>query len=144
MRRLAPLLLLVSAGCAQIGLQARPVPMNHREVRLSSGVTCEDLFLGEGIAASRGDEVELDYTLWLEDGTRIDSTLDRGVPETIVLGEGPIRGLDEGLVGIQAGGRRKLRVPPALGYGKEGVEGFVPPDATLVFEVHVLGVNHPR
>lgn len=142
MRCLALALLVLASGCAQIGLQARPVPMNHREVRLSSGVVYEDLFLGSGVAASRGDRVELDYTLWLADGTRVDSTLDRGVPELITLGEAPVRGLDEGLVGIQSGGRRKLRVPPALGYGKEGIEGLIPPDAALVFEVHVLAVRN--
>lgn len=141
MRLAALLLLLPTAACAQIGLQARPVPMNHREVRLSSGVTYEELFLGRGVAASRGDALEIDYTLWLADGTRVDSTLDRGVPLRMTIGEAPVRGLDEGLVGMQAGGRRKITVPPELGYGKEGVEDLIPPDATLVFEVHVITVG---
>lgn len=138
MRRLALAPLFLVAGCAQIGLQPRPVPMNHREVRLSSGVVYEDLFVGHGIAASDGDRLEVDYTLWLVDGTRVDSTLDRGVPEWWKVGEAPVRGLDSALVGLQSGGRRKITVPPELGYGKAGIEDWIPPDATLVFEVHVL------
>lgn len=131
------------ASCAQIGLRARPVPMNHREVELSSGVKVEDLFIGQGPAATAGDRLLLDYTVWLSDGTRVDSTLDRGVPETIAIGTAPVRGLDDGLVGMQAQGRRRITVPPELAYGSDGVEDMIPPDATLVFEVHVLEVESP-
>ena len=132
---------LACASCTQIGLQSRPVPMNHRMVELSSGVRVEDLFIGHGPAATNGDKLLLDYTVWLEDGTRVDSTLDRGVPETIAIGKAMVRGLDDGLIGMQAEGRRRITVPPELGYGSEGVEDLVPPDATLVFEVHVLEVG---
>lgn len=132
--------LLGFASCAQIGLQQRPVDLHHRSVELSCGVTYEDLFVGHGPAATRGDELELDYTLWLADGTRVDSTLDRGVPMTIKIGAAPVRGLDDGLVGMQAEGRRKITVPPQLGYGADGVEELIPPDSTLVFEVHVVAV----
>lgn len=142
-RALAALTVLVLplASCAQIGLQARPVAMNHRAVELSCGVSYEDLFVGRGPAATRGDELELDYTLWLADDTRVDSTLDRGVPVRMTIGEAPVRGLDDGLVGMQAGGRRKITVPPELGYGSDGVEELIPPDATLVFEVHVVALT---
>jgi len=140
--RALPLVLLL-AGCAQIGLQDRRVPMNHREVLLSSGVRYEDLFHGHGPAATLGDVVELDYTLWLEDGTRVDSTLDRGVPVEMRIGSAPVRGLDEALIGMQAEARRRITVPPELGYGKEGVEDLIPPYATLVFEVHVVSVSRP-
>ena len=129
------------AACAQIGLQHRPVPMSHREVTTSSGVTFEDEFLGSGPAAMMGDELRLDYTLWLEDGTRIDSTLDRGVPEPMRIGQAPVKGLNDGLVGMQPEGRRRIVVPPELGYGARGVEGMIPPNAKLVFEVHVLEVR---
>lgn len=142
MRCVSALLLAGLASCAQIGLQQRPVEMHHRAVELSSGVTYEDLFVGHGPAATRGDELELDYTLWLADGTRVDSTLDRGVPMHMKIGEAPVRGLDDGLVGMQTEGRRKITVPPELGYGADGVEDLIPPDATLVFEVHVVAVAH--
>lgn len=131
------------ASCAQIGLQARPVAMNHRSVQLSCGVEYEDLFLGHGPAATRGDSLELDYTLWLADGTRVDSTLDRGVPVTMKIGEAPVRGLDDGLTGIQVEGRRRITVPPELGYGAEGVEDMIPPNSKLVFEVHVVAIQRP-
>lgn len=129
------------AACAQIGLQNRPVPMGHREVTTSSGVTYEDEFLGSGPAAMIGDEVEVDYTLWLENGTRVDSTLDRGQPVPMRIGEAPVKGLDHGLIGMQPQGRRRIQVPPELGYGAQGVEGMIPPNARLVFEIHVLAVK---
>ena len=141
MRAVALAACLLTTACAQIGFQQRPVRANHREVRLSSGVVYEELSLGQGVAATRGDRVELDYTLWLAGGTRVDSTLDRGVPIWITIGEAQVRGLDQGLVGMQAGGRRKIRVPAELGYGKEGVEDMIPPDAELVFEVHLLTIG---
>lgn len=134
---------LATSSCAQIGLRARPVAMNHREVELSSGVKVEDLFIGRGPAATAGDRLLLDYTVWLSDGTRVDSTLDRGVPETISIGSAPVRGLDDGLVGMQSEGRRRITIPPELAYGSDGVEDMIPPDATLVFEVHVLEVGAP-
>lgn len=134
-------LFVLFPACAQIGLQARPVPMNHRQVRLSSGVIYEDLFVGSGVAATHGDVLEIDYTLWLAGETRIDSTLDRGVPEKVRIGEAVVKGLDDGLVGMQLGGRRRITVPPELGYGRAGLEDLIPPDATLVFEVHVVGVG---
>ena len=141
MRR-ALLLLLLCSGCRHIGLQPRPVAMNHREVKLSSGVVYEDLFVGSGVCATRGDVLEIDYTLWLEDGTRVDSTLDRGVPEPVRIGEAYVKGLDDGLVGMQVGGRRRILVPPDLGFGSAGLEvPFVPPNATLVFEVHVVSTG---
>jgi FKBP-type peptidyl-prolyl cis-trans isomerase len=142
--RLAVILLLLCSACRHIGLQPRPVSTNHREVRLTSGVVYEDLFLGSGDAATLGDTLEIDYTLWLEDGTRVDSTLDRGVPEPVRIGEAYVKGLDDGLVGIQVGGRRRILVPPELGFGSEGLEvPFVPPNATLVFEVHVVAAAQP-
>lgn len=137
------LAVLALAGCQFLGLQQRPVAVERGQVRSARGVELTDLFLGQGAAAGTGDKVLLDYTLWLEDGTRIDSTLDRGVPVTVVIGEAFVRGLDDGLMGLCGGGRRRITVPPELGYGAEGVPGLVPPDATLVFDVHALEVR-PR
>lgn len=137
MRR-ALLLATLTVSCAHIGLQQRPVAVARGTVRTSSGVTYEELFRGTGPAAQKGDTVTFDYTVWLADGERIDSTLDRGVPLTVAIGNAPVRGLDEGLVGMQAGGRRKLSVPPELGYGVTGVQDLIPPNASLVFEVHLI------
>jgi FKBP-type peptidyl-prolyl cis-trans isomerase len=86
-------------------------------------------------------EVIFEYTVWLQDGTRVDSTYDRGVAITVQLGNAPLRAWDEGLVGIQAHGRRRMTVPPELAYGAKGVEGMIPPDATLVIEVLALDVE---
>lgn len=135
---LAILVTALSASCAHIGLQARPVAVERGTVRTSTGVTYEELFRGTGPEARKGDMVTFDYTVWLENGERVDSTLDRGVPLTLAIGTAPVRGLDEGLVGMQAGGRRKLVVPPELGYGEKGVPDLIPPNAPLVFEVHLI------
>lgn len=102
----------------------------------------EDLVVGEGQAAAIGDTVTVDYTGWLEDGTKFDSSLDRGEPFSFTLGaDEVIRGWDFGVEGMQVGGKRKLTIPPELGYGASGAGEVIPPNATLVFEVELLSVN---
>jgi len=135
---------LLLGSCAQIGLHPRPVHIPHGEVVTTTGVRYADLFVGMGPAAIMGDELVLDYTVWLEEGARVDSTLDRGVPITVRLGEAPVKGLDDGLLGMQPKGRRRIVIPPKLAYGSRGVEDMIPPDATLVYEVHVLEVRRPE
>jgi FKBP-type peptidyl-prolyl cis-trans isomerase len=130
--------LALAAGCRQLSLQAKPVDVHSEEVSTESGVRYEDRVLGEGEPAAHGDQVQIDYTVWLESGERVDSTLDRGVPITVKIGEAPIKGLDEGLVGMRCKGHRRLVIPSELAYGKEGVEGLFPPDANLVFEVTLV------
>jgi FKBP-type peptidyl-prolyl cis-trans isomerase len=132
------------AGCKHFDLQQRPAPVDRDEIRTTRGVTYKDLFRGQSACAGIGDEVLLDYTLFLQDGTRVDSTLDRGVPVRVVIGDAFVRGLDDGLFGICPGGRRRITVPPDLGYGEQGVPGLVPPHATLVFEVHAIEVHPGR
>lgn len=132
---------LALESCGVLGLGPRKLQVEHKEGELASGVHFEDLFLGRGERAKLGDTLTVDYTLWLADGTRVDSTLDRGVPIPMKVGEALVRGLDEGLVGMQTDGRRKVTVPPELGYGAEGVPDMIPPNSTLVFEVHVLEVQ---
>jgi FKBP-type peptidyl-prolyl cis-trans isomerase FkpA len=106
-----------------------------------SGLKIEDLALGEGDPAAAGQRVVVHYTGWLTDGRKFDSSLDRNEPFEFPLGAGRvIRGWDEGVVGMQVGGRRKLTVPPHLGYGAHGAGGVIPPNATLVFEVELLRV----
>jgi peptidylprolyl isomerase len=88
--------------------------------------------------------VTFEYTVWLEDGTRVDATSDRGVAITVTLGQAPLKAWDEGLVGIQPQGRRRLLVPSDLAYGSKGVPGMVPPNAVLVIEVLALEVARPE
>jgi peptidylprolyl isomerase len=133
---------LVLAACKHIGLEDRPMPVTHSSATTTSGLVYEDQFLGQGLEARTGDDVTFEYTVWLQDGTRVDSTYDRGVAITVRLGSGPLRAWDEGLVGVRPQGRRRLVVPPELAYGSKGVEGMVPPNATLVIEVLVLEVVH--
>ena len=101
----------------------------------------EELSVGEGVEAVVGKKVSVHYTGWLTDGTKFDSSLDRNDPFDFALGRGQvIRGWDEGVVGMKVGGKRKLTIPPEMGYGARGAGGVIPPNATLVFEVELLGV----
>ena len=107
-----------------------------------SGLKYEDLAEGEGAEATAGQQVTVHYTGWLTDGTKFDSSLDRNQPFSFALGKGQvIRGWDEGVAGMKVGGKRKLTIPPQLGYGARGAGGVVPPNATLVFEVELLEVR---
>ena len=107
-----------------------------------SGLIIEELVLGEGTVAAAGQSVTVHYTGWLTSGTKFDSSKDRDDPFVFPLGAGRvIRGWDEGVQGMQVGGTRKLTIPPELGYGARGAAGVIPPDATLVFEVELLGIG---
>lgn len=128
-------------GCRQLRLEPTPMPVHRASADTTSGLAYSEIFVGTGPAAHTGDEVTFEYTVWLEDGTRVDSTFDRGVAITVEIGKAPLRAWDEGLVGIQPQGRRRLVVPPELAYGEEGVEGMIPPGATLVIEVLALEVK---
>jgi FKBP-type peptidyl-prolyl cis-trans isomerase FkpA len=106
-----------------------------------SGLIIEDVTVGEGAAAATGQKVTVHYTGWLTNGTQFDSSKDRNDPFVFPLGGGRvIKGWDEGVQGMKVGGKRKLTIPPALGYGARGAGGAIPPNATLVFEVELLGV----
>ncbi len=107
-----------------------------------SGLKYEDLVIGEGDEAAAGSTVVVHYTGWLADGTKFDSSIDRNDPFSFPLGGGRvIRGWDEGVSGMCIGGRRKLTVPPQLGYGATGAGGVIPPNATLVFQVELLEIQ---
>lgn len=102
----------------------------------------QELVAGTGDEAKPGDKVTVNYTGWLTDGTKFDSSLDRNEPFVFRLGAGQvIQGWDQGVAGMHVGGKRKLTIPSRLGYGSRGAGGVIPPDATLVFEVELLKVN---
>ena len=108
----------------------------------ASGLAIDEITIGEGAPATAGKRVTVHYTGWLTDGTKFDSSKDRNDPFVFGLGQGQvIRGWDEGVQGMKVGGKRKLTIPPALGYGARGAGGVIPPNATLVFEVELLGVG---
>ena len=108
----------------------------------ASGLKYEDVKQGTGEVATAGKNVSVHYTGWLTDGKKFDSSKDRGQPFEFPLGGGRvIKGWDEGVQGMKVGGVRKLTIPASLGYGSRGAGGVIPPDATLVFEVELLGVR---
>lgn len=110
-------------------------------ITTTSGLQYEELQAGEGALAEPGQHVTVHYTGWLTDGTKFDSSKDRNDPFQFHLGAGQvIRGWDEGVAGMKVGGKRKLTIPPELGYGARGAGGVIPPNAVLVFEVELLGV----
>ena len=113
-----------------------------RETVTPTGLKYVDLEVGEGAEAVSGKAVEVHYTGWLENGTKFDSSLDRQEPFTFRLGAGEvIEGWDQGVAGMKVGGKRKLTIPPDLGYGDQGAGGVIPPGATLIFEVELLGMQ---
>jgi peptidylprolyl isomerase/FKBP-type peptidyl-prolyl cis-trans isomerase FkpA len=102
----------------------------------------EDSKVGTGAEAVAGKSVTVHYTGWLTNGTKFDSSKDHGQPFSFQLGAGQvIKGWDQGVAGMKVGGVRKLTIPPSLAYGANGAGGVIPPNATLVFEVELLGVN---
>ena len=111
-------------------------------IKTPSGLTIEDLVVGTGDAANAGQKVSVHYTGWTTDGKKFDSSKDRGQAFIFSLGRGEvIRGWDEGVAGMKVGGKRKLTIPPDLGYGARGAGAVIPPNATLLFEVELLAVR---
>jgi FKBP-type peptidyl-prolyl cis-trans isomerase len=111
-------------------------------VTTTSGLMIEEMTEGTGDEARSGADVTVHYTGWLTDGRKFDSSHDRRDPFSFALGRGNvIAGWDEGVAGMKVGGKRKLTIPPNLGYGARGAGGVIPPNATLVFEVELLAVD---
>lgn len=125
---------LTSAGAAEL--------REGKIVTSASGLKYLDLVVGKGASPVKGQPVTVHYTGTLENGKKFDSSVDRGRPFTFVIGVGQvIKGWDEGVMGMKVGGRRKLIIPPQLGYGARGVGGVIPPNATLLFDVELLDVG---
>lgn len=122
---------------------ARELEVNVEALtRTASGLQYQDLVVGDGIEAVAGNAVVVHYTGWLVDGTKFDSSVDSGRPFSFTLGAGEvISGWDEGVAGMRVGGKRKLVVPPDLGYGAAGYPSVIPRSATLVFDVELLEVQ---
>src|ERR1700752_5403958 len=113
-----------------------------------ASLSIEDLVVGQGDTASSGQRVTVHYAGWLDNngnkGGKFDSSRDRNEPFTFPLGRGQvIKGWDQGVAGMKVGGKRKLTIPPDLGYGARGAGGVIPPNATLAFEVEPLRVGLP-
>jgi FKBP-type peptidyl-prolyl cis-trans isomerase len=107
-----------------------------------SELEIEDQIVGEGDEAIAGQTVEVHYTGWLTDGTKFDSSHDRDQTFSFKLGGGQvIAGWDQGVAGMKIGGTRKLTIPSDLGYGERGAGGVIPPNATLVFKVELIGLS---
>jgi FKBP-type peptidyl-prolyl cis-trans isomerase len=109
-------------------------------VKNESGLMYVDLKVGEGETPKTSDKVDVHYTGWLVDGTKFDSSVDRGTPFTFSLSGGVIKGWLEGVATMKVGGKRKLIIPPDLAYGKQA-KPKIPPDSTLVFDVELLGIS---
>lgn len=107
-----------------------------------SGVTVEVLQEGTGAQPKTGQVVTVHYTGWLTDSTKFDSSRDRGQPFKYQFGVGQvIQGWDDGVATMKVGGKSRFTIPPALGYGQTGAGGIIPPNATLIFEVELLGIQ---
>ena len=111
-------------------------------VTTPTGLQYEDVKVGSGAEAKKGQTVSVHYTGTLQNGTKFDSSRDAGQPFVFPLGAGRvIAGWDEGIVGMKVGGQRKLIIPPNLGYGAQGFPPVIPPNATLIFDVELLDVK---
>jgi len=112
------------------------------EITTASGLKYTDLEVGTGESPRRGQGVSVHYTGTLENGKKFDSSHDRKKPFSFTLGIGRvIAGWDEGVAGMKVGGKRRLVIPPELGYGAHGAGGVIPPNATLIFDVELLEIR---
>ena len=147
-------MILTRFACAVLALAivAAVTPLRRSDaatnqvIEMPSGLKYTDTKTGDGAAAAAGNKVSVHYTGWLYNngakGTKFDSSVDRGQPFQFTLGAHQvIAGWDEGVAGMKVGGKRTLIIPPELGYGARGAGGVIPPNATLMFDVELLGVQ---
>ena len=139
----AALALAIAAAVSPLG---RAFAAANQVIEMPNGLKYTDTKTGDGATATPGDKVSVHYTGWLYNngakGTKFDSSVDRGQPFQFTLGAHQvIAGWDEGVAGMRVGGKRTLIIPPELGYGARGAGGVIPPNATLMFDVELLGVQ---
>jgi len=141
-RTITTLLLVIAMGVLMSAQTSNGPEKVEKYKSLPSGLEYADLKVGTGPEARSGQTVTVHYTGWLTNGKKFDSSVDRHEPFKFSLGAGEvIRGWDEGVAGMKVGGKRQLKVPPQLGYGSRGAAGVIPPNATLIFDVELLGVK---
>jgi FKBP-type peptidyl-prolyl cis-trans isomerase len=145
-QKFIPLIVLLAVFAMNSGhaqSTAAPTKVEGDPTKKPSGLEYWDIKVGTGATAAAGQQVRVHYTGWLTDGKKFDSSVDRGQPFVFPLGAGQvIKGWDEGVAGMKIGGKRQLRIPPQLGYGARGAGGgVIPPNATLIFDVELLGVQ---
>jgi peptidylprolyl isomerase len=147
-------MILIRFACAALALAiAAAVPLlgraeaaTNQVIEMPNGLKYTDTKTGDGATATSGNKVSVHYTGWLYNngakGAKFDSSVDRGQPFQFTLGAHQvIAGWDEGVAGMKVGGKRTLIIPPELGYGARGAGGVIPPNATLMFDVELLGVQ---
>src|SRR5215469_14368343 len=139
----AAALLAIVAAITPVG---RCAAAANGVTEMPDGLTYTDVKIGDGAVATSGKKVSVHYTGWLSNngakGAKFDSSVDRGQPFQFTLGgHQVIAGWDEGVAGMKVGGERTLIIPPELGYGARGAGGVIPPNATLIFDVQLLGVQ---
>ena len=137
---------LAFATAAAVPLLGRVDAATNQVIEMPNGLKYTDTKTGDGAAATPGNKVSVHYTGWLYNngakGAKFDSSVDRGQPFQFTLGAHQvIAGWDEGVAGMKVGGKRTLIIPPELGYGARGAGGVIPPNATLMFDVELLGVQ---
>jgi len=119
-----------------------PTKVTGDGVKTASGLQYWDIKVGTGAEAKPGNKVTVHYTGWLTSGKKFDSSVDAGKPFEFTIGRGDvIKGWEEGVAGMKVGGKRQLRIPPELGYGASGYPGVIPANATLIFDIQLLGVK---
>ena len=135
-------LVMAQTAPAKKASSGGPTKVTGEPTKTASGLEYWDIKVGTGAVAQTGHHVKVDYTGWLTDGKKFDSSVGTGRPFDFLLGGGQvIKGWDEGVAGMKVGGKRQLRIPPDLAYGAKGYPGAIPPNATLIFDVQLVDVK---